>query len=120
MALLAVVEKTFGSEHPYVAMISNNVAMLDQAEGMYAKAEPLFQRALTIREKAFGPDHPDVATSLNNLALLYQAEGAYTIGLSHLAEDGFGEGIGTAGAFSFAADGNIGAGAFADDGDAAG
>ena len=43
--------------------------------GDYAKAEPLYQRALKIREKALGPDHPDTATALNNLAELYQFHG---------------------------------------------
>jgi CHAT domain-containing protein len=43
----------------------------------YAKAEPLYARALDVREKALGPNHPLVATSLNNLALLYQVQGAY-------------------------------------------
>ena len=47
------------------------------AQGQYAKAEPLYQRALAIREKALGPDHPDVAASLNNLAGLYRAQGQY-------------------------------------------
>ena len=47
------------------------------AQGAYAHAEPLFERALAIGEKALGPDHPDVATSLNNLAELYRAQGAY-------------------------------------------
>ena len=39
----------------------NNLAMLYEAQGRYADAEPLFKRALAIREKALGPDHPDVA-----------------------------------------------------------
>jgi tetratricopeptide (TPR) repeat protein len=39
-------------------------------QGQYAKAEPLYQRALAIREKALGPEHPDVATSLENYAVL--------------------------------------------------
>ena len=47
------------------------------AQGRYAEAEPLFQRALTIREQALGPDHPDVAWSLNSLAELYRAQGRY-------------------------------------------
>jgi hypothetical protein len=37
-------------------------------EGRYAKAEPLFQRALVIKEKAMGPEHLSVANSLFNLA----------------------------------------------------
>jgi hypothetical protein len=40
--------------------------------GAYAKAEPLFQRALAIREKALGPEHPDTGLSLSTLAELYR------------------------------------------------
>jgi Tetratricopeptide repeat len=47
------------------------------ARAAYAKAEPLYQRALVIFEKALGLDHPDVATSLNNLAGLYRVRGQY-------------------------------------------
>jgi CHAT domain-containing protein len=45
--------------------------------GDYAKAEPLYERALKIREKALGPEHPDTATSLNNLGELYVYMGDY-------------------------------------------
>ena len=38
------------------------------AQGRYAEAEPLDERALAIGEKALGPEHPSVATSLNNRA----------------------------------------------------
>ena len=43
--------------------------------GDYAKAEPLYRRALAIHEKALGPEHPATATSLNNLAVLYRGDG---------------------------------------------
>src|SRR6266516_2618114 len=43
----------------------------------YAEAEPLYQRALSIREQQLGPEHPDTATSLNNLAALYFDQGKY-------------------------------------------
>ena len=46
-------------------------------QGMYAQAEPLHQRALTIREQVLGPEHPDTASSLNNLAGLYDHQGLY-------------------------------------------
>ncbi len=49
-----------------------------QSKGDFARAEPLFERALHIKEKALGPDHPDVATSLNNLAGSYRAKGDFT------------------------------------------
>ena len=63
--------------NPYVATSLNNLAMLYQAQGRYADAEPLLKRSLAIREKALGPDHPDVAVSLHNLAELYRAQGRY-------------------------------------------
>ncbi len=53
----------------------NNLAALHQAQGDYAAARPLYERALAIREAALGPEHPDVATSLNNLAGLHYAQG---------------------------------------------
>jgi tetratricopeptide (TPR) repeat protein len=52
---------------------SLNLATLYFNQGQYAKAEPLFRRALTILEKALGPDHPDVATSLEHYALCLRA-----------------------------------------------
>ncbi len=51
-------------------MSLNNPALLYQAQGHYAKAEPLYQRSLAIREKALGPEHPAVAQSLENYAAL--------------------------------------------------
>src|SRR5437667_8288562 len=45
--------------------------------GQYAKAEPLYQRALKIREKAFGPNNPKTAYSLNDLGALYVAQDDY-------------------------------------------
>ena len=45
---------------PTSATSLNNLAVLYQAQGRYAEAEPLYQRALAIREKALGPEHPDV------------------------------------------------------------
>ena len=62
-----------GPEHPKTAASLNNLALLYYNQRKYAKAEPLYQRALAIREKVLGPEHPDTATSLNNLAVLYES-----------------------------------------------
>ena len=43
--------------------------------GQYAKAEPLFERALAIREKVLGSKHPDVATCLENYVFLLRNMG---------------------------------------------
>ncbi len=53
----------------------NNLAELYRAQGRYAEAGPLHQRALAIREKALGPDHPHVAQSLENYAALLRKTG---------------------------------------------
>jgi len=70
--------------HPDVATGLHNLAMLYQAQGAYAKAEPLYVRALDIYEKALGPMHPDVGLSLNTLAELYRDQGAYAKGRAAL------------------------------------
>ena len=51
--------------------------LLLQAQGDFAGARPLFERALAIREKVLGPEHPDTATSLSNLAILLQDQGDF-------------------------------------------
>jgi tetratricopeptide (TPR) repeat protein len=64
--LLAMREKAFGLNHPEVAGLLNNLALLYADQGRYADAELLYKRSLAIREKAFGPDHPDVAESTHS------------------------------------------------------
>jgi tetratricopeptide (TPR) repeat protein len=60
--------KSFGLEHPSVAIRLNNLAGLLYQTNRPTQAEPLFELALAINEKSFGPEHPHVALSLNNLA----------------------------------------------------
>jgi len=69
---LSIDEKSYGTEHPYVASDLNNLARLLQATNRLADAEPLMRRALAIAEKNYGQEHPDVAIILNNLAQLLQ------------------------------------------------
>lgn len=47
---LRVAEKTFGSNHPNVALSLSNLAGLYTAQGKYAEAEPFYKRSLAIRE----------------------------------------------------------------------
>ena len=69
---LALAEESLTDDLPAAL---NNLALLYRAQGDYAKALPLLERALAILEKALGPEHSDVATTLNNLAELYRAQG---------------------------------------------
>jgi tetratricopeptide (TPR) repeat protein len=42
---LSVAEKTFGPDHPAVAVSLNNLGELYRAQGRYSEAEPLFKRS---------------------------------------------------------------------------
>jgi CHAT domain-containing protein len=54
-----------------------HLASLYQAQGNYAKADPLYHQALRILRRFLGTDHPDVANIFNNLALLNKAQSNY-------------------------------------------
>jgi tetratricopeptide (TPR) repeat protein len=72
-----VAKRARGPEHSETADALNNLGLVFQKIGDYARAVPQFQEALRIRQKILGEDHPDTAASLNDLALLYQAMGEY-------------------------------------------
>ena len=74
---MAIREKILGPKHTHTAASMNNLALLYQSMGDYARAERLFNRALAIKEKAVGPEHPATAISLVSLARLYQGMGDY-------------------------------------------
>ena len=50
---------------------------LHKAQGDFAVALSMYQRAPEIRGEALGTNHPNVATILNKLALLYQTQGDF-------------------------------------------
>jgi tetratricopeptide (TPR) repeat protein len=66
-----------GEEHPHTARSYNNVAANLNAQGKYAAAGPLYQKALDIRRKVLGEEHPDTAVIYNNVAFNLQSEGRY-------------------------------------------
>jgi tetratricopeptide (TPR) repeat protein len=72
---LEIAEQHFGPNHTNTAAALSNLAVLLQATGRLAEAEPLLRRALAIDESNLGPDHSNVATRLSNLGLLLQATG---------------------------------------------
>lgn len=60
----------------------NIQSLCEQAEtyrikGQYAKAKPLFLRALSLAEQRFGPDDLELSSILNNLAVLYKYQGNF-------------------------------------------
>ena len=67
---LAISEKSYGPDHPTVAIGLNNLAGLLRATNRLSEAEPLFRRALAIAEKGLGPEHPTTETIRRNLRSL--------------------------------------------------
>jgi CHAT domain-containing protein len=70
-------EAALGGNHPDVAASLHHLASLYYFQGAYARAEPLYTRALAIEEVALGENHPRVAASLDALALLYKNQGLH-------------------------------------------
>jgi tetratricopeptide (TPR) repeat protein len=62
---------------PDAADLLSQAGLYLDIRARYREAEPLLERALTIRERALGSEHPETAAGLNNLALLYQKQGKY-------------------------------------------
>jgi tetratricopeptide (TPR) repeat protein len=66
-----------GPDHPDVAILLNQLGMLYDGMGQYAKAESYYLRSLKIEEEKLGRDDPSVADTLNNLATVYYHTGQY-------------------------------------------
>ena len=76
-ALLCLHQAGNASSPLVLASLAHKVAAYLGDHGRYLEADPLFQRALSMREQVLGPDHPDVARTLHDLANLYRAQGKY-------------------------------------------
>jgi tetratricopeptide (TPR) repeat protein len=72
---LVICERAFGTKHPSVASILNNLARLLHDQKDLAGARQLAERSVAIMEETYGSDHPALATSLNNLAGLLHHQG---------------------------------------------
>lgn len=64
-------------EHPYMVWIFADFAPVRLAQGRYAEAEELCQRAISLATKLYGEAHPDVARGVFNLADVYAAQERY-------------------------------------------
>jgi CHAT domain-containing protein/Tfp pilus assembly protein PilF len=72
---LALHQKTYGPNHPEVAIVLANIAMLFDKEGHSTEAEQLYKRSLDIDQATIGPQSEPVASDMYALALLYDRLG---------------------------------------------
>ena len=66
----ALLERTWGTGHPYPAMARSRLALLLQHEGQGPKAEALLRGATAAIERTLGTDHPWFAACLSTEATL--------------------------------------------------
>ena len=61
--------KTFGEDHPQVAIYRNNLGLAWQAKGEYDKAIEYYEKALSVLSVKLGNEHPDTKLIETNLSL---------------------------------------------------
>ena len=77
-----ILEKTFPSNHPDLAICCSSIGLAYNAIREYAKALPFYEKAFNIERKTLPPNHPDLATSYGNIESLYRDMGEYAKALS--------------------------------------
>src|SRR5262249_29587344 len=69
--------RSFGPDHPNVAVALNRLGPAHYPQGRFTDAEGDFRRMLTIYERRLGPNHEDTAAALNSLGLVLEKLGDY-------------------------------------------
>src|SRR5208282_4373208 len=70
---IATEEAAHGRSHPAVARKLVDLASLLRADGRYAEAQALCERALIIQDQALGPNNPETLRTIKELATVYRA-----------------------------------------------
>ena len=69
------IERELGDQPEVQATLMNTMGEVYKSLGLYDRATPLLENALTVREEIFGYEHQTVAQSINNLAELEHYKG---------------------------------------------
>ena len=76
-------EELYSNENADTATSYNNIGLVYNSQGDYAKALEYILKAFEIREKVLGKEHPDTAESYNNIGGVYDSLGDYTKALEY-------------------------------------
>ena len=71
------IKKSLAGQPATQALLMDTMGRVYQSLGLYDRAAPLFEHALSQRRQLLGKNHPDVAASLNNLGALRRDQGDY-------------------------------------------
>jgi tetratricopeptide (TPR) repeat protein len=82
--VLAEMEQAYGRGHYEVAVVLQNLAVLDQHDDPL-RAQQLYERAVTIKQRRLGRAHPEVGVLLNNLATLHHQQRRREVALDYCA-----------------------------------
>ncbi|KAN0102737.1 hypothetical protein V8E51_011050 [Hyaloscypha variabilis] len=77
---LELKKQVLGEGHPDTLASMNNLALIYEQQGEYAKAETLrtlHQQTLELKKQVLGEGHPDTLGSMSNLAEVYRYQGEY-------------------------------------------
>ncbi|MDH5552373.1 MAG: tetratricopeptide repeat protein [Nitrosomonas sp.] len=78
--------KSFGEDHPNVAINRNNLGAAWDSLGQYKKAIGYYEQALASDLKTYGEDHSGVAIDRNNLGMAWHALGEYKKAIVYLEQ----------------------------------
>ncbi len=67
--------EAMGERNPRLAITLNLLGEACRIQGKFLKAEPLFQRALTLGEQSLGKENPEFTKIVKNYAKLHRAQG---------------------------------------------
>jgi tetratricopeptide (TPR) repeat protein len=74
---LEVTQKRWGTDHPLLVTLSNQLAHVYHHQGRYAEAEILLLQTLELGKAKLGAEHTEVAAVLHTLGCVYESQGRY-------------------------------------------
>lgn len=75
---LHLLQKLFGTHHPFIAGALLNLAVVYSRQGKYNDALLLHNRSLAILQQTYGPQHPNVGRVLNTIGTVYYKLGDFS------------------------------------------
>ena len=76
---LKIYQREYGSSHPEIAIVLNNLGALYQATKRPKRAEFFYRAALKMKRHVLPARHPDIAITMSNLAMFYSVHARHSL-----------------------------------------